>query len=95
MATLRFGIGKVEMIYSERPEDQVLVDRLKLVDVRRASHVEPIRSGNQRGKWYVDFSPLGPEYQLCLITPFASRDAALAAEVRWLEENYLGASPSS
>jgi hypothetical protein len=48
--------------------------------ISRASHCEP--SGTQ---WIADLAPVdGP-----LLGPFPSRAAALAAEVDWLNANYL------
>jgi hypothetical protein len=56
---------------------------------RRASTVEPIQSGPQAGKWVVDMSPLGPEFEYCLARPFDTRREALAAEVAHLEEVWI------
>jgi hypothetical protein len=48
--------------------------------ISRASHVEPCEGG-----WSADMSPVdGP-----VLTGFAKRSQALAAEVAWLEENVL------
>lgn len=47
---------------------------------QRASHVEP--SGNQ---WVADMAPVqGP-----MLGPYATRTAALAAEVQWLRDHHL------
>jgi hypothetical protein len=51
------------------------------VTIRRASHVEP----DDQGRWWVDLSPTGGP----LSGPFGCRSAALAAEERWLIENWL------
>jgi hypothetical protein len=56
---------------------------------RRASRVEPIQDGPDRGKWMVDMSPLGPEFQYCLWPPYDTRRAALAAETTHLEEVWI------
>lgn len=49
--------------------------------IQRASHVEPDDAGN----WIADLAPVsGPR-----LGPFARRSDALAAEVAWLEENWL------
>jgi len=48
-------------------------------ETKRASHVEPTANG----KWIADLSPVwGP-----VLGPFDRRDAALAAEVTWLQKN--------
>lgn len=54
-------------------------------EVKRASHVEPVDGGEQVN-WVADLSPLnGPK-----LGPFRLRSDALAAEIEWLEQNYLG-----
>jgi hypothetical protein len=51
------------------------------LSIRRGSHVEP----DEHGNWLCDLSPVsGP-----LLGPFASRSAALAAEVDWLTQHWL------
>ncbi len=53
--------------------------------IRRASHVEP----DEHGRWVANLAPVrGP-----LLGPFILRSEALAAEVRWLEDNLM--SPQS
>lgn len=69
--------GSLRFIYDDR-----LAGLLKhgKATVRRASHVEPAEGG-----WTADMSPVnGP-----VLGPFALRSTALAAEVKWLEENVL------
>lgn len=54
---------------------------LGAASIRRASHVEP----NDDCTWSADMSPVnGPQ-----LGPFATRAEALAAEVAWLESNWL------
>ena len=55
--------------------------------INRASHVEPGIGG-----WFADMSPVnGPN-----LGPFALRADALAAEINWLELNYIsGTDPGS
>ena len=49
--------------------------------ISRASHVEP----DSRGRWVADLSPVyGP-----VLGPFHLRSEALAAELDWLEANWL------
>ena len=55
----------------------------------RASHVEPIQTGPNAGKWFVDMSPLGEEYQYCLWPPFEKRAEALAAEHDHIVKHWL------
>lgn len=52
------------------------------VQIRRASHVEP----DNTGQWWADLSPVcGPR-----LGPFPRRDAALSAEVDWLDRSLCG-----
>ena len=54
---------------------------LGAASIRRASHVEP----NDDLTWNADLTPVnGP-----VLSPFPTRAAALAAEVAWLERNWL------
>jgi hypothetical protein len=50
--------------------------------IRRASSVEP----DEHGRWHADLRPVGGP----VLGPFDRRSAALAAEVAWLEEHWLG-----
>ncbi len=69
--------GAVRSIYSE----EIDLSTLGNLDVRRGSHVEP--TGN--GQWTADLSPVnGP-----MLGSFDRRSEALAAEVAWLEANWL------
>ena len=49
--------------------------------ITRASHVEP----DQDGLWWADLSPVGGPS----LGPYRHRSQALAAEVEWLEDNFL------
>lgn len=54
---------------------------LGAASIQRASHVEP----NDDLTWNADLTPVnGP-----VLGPFPTRAAALAAEVLWLERNWL------
>ncbi len=60
----------------------------------RASRVEVIAAGKHRGRFHVDFSLLAElsgkaEHCVCLVPTFNSYQEAVAAEVAWLEENYV------
>ena len=69
--------GQARCLYSE------VIDLAKLghLSIRCGSYVEP----DPHGQWLCDLSPvLGP-----VLGPFASRSAALAAEVAWLEQHWL------
>ena len=69
--------GVVRCIYT----DDINLAALGNLAISRASHVEP----DQHGRWWADLSPVeGP-----MLGPFATRREALAAEVRWLEINFL------
>lgn len=69
--------GELRCVYS----DVIDLGALGQVNIRRASHVEP----GVDGKWWADLSPVsGP-----MLGPFDRRTEALAAELRWLEANWL------
>jgi len=69
--------GGVRCIYDE-VIDLTVLGRL---DVSRASHVEP----DALGQWWADLAPVGGP----VLGPFAQRSAALAAELNWLQSNWL------
>lgn len=56
---------------------------------KRASQVFVVEHGPRRGRFAVDFSPLGEGYAFCLAVTFARYDEAVAAEQRWLTGNYV------
>lgn len=72
--------GQIQFIYSDE-----LASALRaagVLNIVRASHVEP----NEDSKWVADMSPIkGPR-----LGPYDTREEALAAEVEWIENNYLG-----
>jgi hypothetical protein len=69
--------GSVSCLYSDALE----LDRIGRLTISRGSHVEP----NLDGQWTADMSPAcGP-----VLGPYRSRRDALAAEVNWLEANWL------
>jgi hypothetical protein len=69
--------GALACIYDEAID----LASLGRLSIRRASHVEPDASG----LWFADLSPVdGPQ-----LGPFCCRSDALAAEVTWLEANWL------
>jgi hypothetical protein len=71
--------GSARCLYSEAIDLAVL----GAIRIRRGSHVEP----NEHGQWLCDLAPVaGP-----VLGPFATRSAALAAEVTWLAEHWLAA----
>ena len=69
--------GAIRCLY----EEAVDLTALGNLRVERASHVEP----DAHGRWTADLSPVGGP----LLGPFALRSEALAAEQRWLEQNWL------
>ena len=70
--------GIVRCIYSEAID----LAALGRPAISRASHVEP----DPQGRWWADLSPLsGPR-----LGPYEFRSEALAAELAWLEANWLG-----
>lgn len=69
--------GIVRAIYDETIE----LASLGIVDIQRASHVEPTTDG----RWMADLSPVGGP----LLGPFALRSEALDAEQQWLLCHWL------
>ena len=69
--------GAIRCVYDE----QLDLQSLGRLSIQRGSHVEPIVAG----QWTADLSPVdGPR-----LGPFSTRTDALAAEVSWLQENWL------
>jgi len=65
-------------------------DRLLGAIPRRASRIEVVtHDGPHFGRFYVEFSPLGPDYQFCLTRTFEDYGEAVAAEQAWLEEHWV------
>ncbi len=74
--------GVVRTVYCEAIE----LRDIGSIDIRRGSHVEPTADG----QWMADLSPVdGP-----MLGPFDIRSEALDAELQWLNEHCLTASPS-
>ncbi|MEM8669354.1 MAG: hypothetical protein AAGG48_17655 [Planctomycetota bacterium] len=70
--------GNVRGIY----DDRVDLRSIGHYEIRRGSHVEPTDAG---GRWIADMTPVdGP-----VLGPFPKRGEALAAEVAWLQQNWL------
>lgn len=77
MQLLITGTGDVRCVYDE----SIALAELGPLTIRRGSQVEP----DALGHWWADLAPVaGPR-----LGPFASRRAALAAELAWLEEHWL------
>lgn len=69
--------GSISCLYSDILE----LDQIGRLTISRGSHVEPTPDG----QWTADMSPVcGP-----VLGPYRSRRDALAAEVDWLEANWL------
>ena len=69
--------GMIRCIYGEALD----LSNLGQLSIARGSHVEP----TDDGQWTADLSPVqGP-----VLGPFPCRSQALAAEVHWLEDNWL------
>ena len=69
--------GSISCLYSDILE----LDQIGRLTISRGSHVEPTLDG----QWTADMSPVcGP-----VLGPYRSRKEALAAEVDWLEANWL------
>lgn len=61
---------------------------------KRASRIEVIPDGSQAGFFHVDFTLLSEitgdyRHRVCLAKPFSSYSEAVAAEIRWLETNWV------
>jgi hypothetical protein len=70
--------GVVRCVYGEELDLNVL----GRPQIRRASAVEP----DDAGRWWADLAPVtGPR-----LGPFTGRGDAVAAEVAWLAEHWLG-----
>jgi len=65
--------GEIGFIYND--DARALLDA-GVATIRRASHVEP-----QGTRWTADMGPVGGP----VLGPFETRQAALAAEVSWLD----------
>lgn len=70
--------GTTRGIYGEAMD----LARLGSLAIRRASFVEP----DAHGRWWADLAPVGGPK----LGPFDRRSAALAAEMNWLENQWLG-----
>ena len=69
--------GTMRCIYDEA----IKLHSLGSLNIQRASHVEP----SPDGTWSADLSPVGgPQLE-----NFSDRSVALAAELDWLEKNWL------
>jgi hypothetical protein len=69
--------GHVRCVYSE----DIDLGQLGQLSIRRGSHVEPTADG----QWTADLAPVnGP-----VLGPFTMRTEALAAEMGWLQANWL------
>lgn len=69
--------GTTRCLYTE----DVDLDEIGAVTLRRGSHVEPADGG-----WSADLAPVGGP----VLGPFRKRSEALAAEVDWIEAHVLG-----
>jgi len=83
--------GSVRGIWTDRTGEEF---RNKGVLPQRASRVEVITSGPRRADFHVDFSLLAEatnnaSLAVCLVKTFKSYTAAVAAEVAWLEQNWM------
>ena len=70
--------GTIQFVYDDRLRGLLKQGEAK---VTRASSVEP----DEKNQWCADLAPVGGPK----LGPFAERQAALDAEVRWLNEHVL------
>lgn len=76
--TIRIAKGRVQFVYDDRLHASL--GKLGRVSITRASSVE---FDHERGGWMADLSPTIPG---CVLGPFESRTAAVAAEHARLEK---------
>lgn len=69
--------GNIRCLYSE----EIDLHAFGILNIQRASHVEP----DPDGRWHVDLSPVGGPS----LGRFRTRSEAIAAEIGWLEANWL------
>ncbi len=86
--------GETRQVWHDDVGDR---DRDQGVLPQRASRIEVIPEGPQRGRFHVDFSLLAEatgddSYRVCLLQTFDRYSDANAAEVLWLEQNWVLAS---
>lgn len=74
--------GALRGLYTDTVDWRALGDALGSLSIHRASHVEP----TPEGLWDADMTPSGGPASL---GPFPLRQAALDAEVAWLQEHRL------
>lgn len=68
--------GDAQCLYGE----EIDLQKMGKLDIKRASHVEPLPGQNGQESWFVDLSPVGgPKFY-----GFNTRAAALKAEADWL-----------
>lgn len=58
---------------------------------RRASQVFVVENGPAAGRFAVDFSLLGPDFQFCAAATFVRYDEAVRYEQRFIAEHWIGA----
>lgn len=63
-------------------------------EVDRASLINPVKEGPNKGRFYVDFSFLADatgedRFRMCLTQTFETYDEANRVEVEWLEKNWV------
>lgn len=56
---------------------------------RRASRVEVIDCGPQRGLFHVDMTPLGSDHMYCLLQTHTDYAEAVRAEQAWLQRYWI------
>ena len=77
------GTGMIRCLYGE----EIPLESLGPLDIRRASSVEPASDGT----WIVDLAAVGGPR----MPGFRQRSRALAAEVTWIETHWLPSSPDA
>jgi hypothetical protein len=74
--------GEVQCVYGE----EIDLAAIGLLEITRASHVEP----DSQGRWWADLTPAGGP----LLGPFSRRSDALATEHAWLEGHLFHGLPA-
>lgn len=84
---VRFFIGRdgaIRFIHTDAVDISKLSPKIDLVTIRRASHVEPIQSGDNKNKFEADLTPVGGP----VLGPFDLRSEALSAELSHLDKMF-------
>lgn len=72
--------GHLDFVWND---ELVGLTKLGSTTIERASHVEPVMTGENAGKWMADMGPVGGP----TLGPFDLRGEAIDAELAWISNN--------